>query len=100
MSVIAIFRQLRPFEILEEVVQSIRLRVVPSPEKRDTRLLRASKDVGVFAVCYVLAFLIFRLDIPRHGAWFRYPTPSATAAWVALVLAIAGLVYFKKANSK
>ena len=80
---------------LSTLSKSTRLRPVPTGEKR-SGLFRASKDLGIFAVCYVLAFLIFRFDIPRHGAWFRHPLPTGSAAWIAFILAIAGFLYVKK----
>jgi hypothetical protein len=79
-------------------VNSDKLDSMLTSEKRERRLLRASKDVGIFAIYYVLAFVIFRFDIRRHGTWFRHPMPNVTAAWVALVLAIAGFLYYKTTN--
>lgn len=66
-------------------------------EKRDRSFAQASiRNVAIFAVCYIAAFLIFRFDIPRYGNWFRHPMPSRTAGWIALVLAVVGFFYAKK----
>jgi hypothetical protein len=47
----------------------------------------------VFA--YVIGFLSFRFDMFGHGPWFRHPMPTARAAWIALLFALAASLLIK-----
>ena len=51
-------------------------RIVDKIKRRSNRLLRPTKrTAATFAGWYVIAFVIFRFDISRHGVSFQHPMP-------------------------
>lgn len=76
--------------------QNLRVDPQPSKQERQRHWMRVSReDILAFVLIFVLAFLVFRFDIHRHGRWFRDPMRTKPSAEIALVVATAFTAYYK-----
>jgi len=64
-------------------------------QRRQGSLLPPLRDALIFVVFYAFFFLVFRFDIRRYGGLGSNPMTAHTSAWLALVVAIIGVVYVR-----